>query len=117
MEIKFAKLNPEAERLYDRLMKSEARELRDVFASYSKEKHDAYEAIKARMARVDGSHLRIIGSNRHMFTCGWLFDIIDPETGEVLHMVMVIERKSGTTYYDIQPLYHRRWREKRGDVD
>lgn len=59
------------------------RMLYNVYKSYSDRKASSFEAIRQKMYELDGRELAIISHNCDMYTCGFYYDTVDEETGEI----------------------------------
>lgn len=52
---------------------SDKEELREVYASFSKNKFVAFQKCLREMGSVNGFNFRITGKNAYSFTCGFLY--------------------------------------------
>lgn len=59
------------------------RSLYAVYDTYSNSKAYSFEAIRQKMCELDGRELAIISHNTFVYTCGFYYDIVDEETGEI----------------------------------
>ena len=59
------------------------RSLRDVYGTYSEAKSYSFEEIRQDMCELGGRDLAIISHNSSFYTCGFYYDTVDEETGEI----------------------------------
>ena len=59
------------------------RTLDNVYNSYSWRKASSFEEIRQKMRELDGRELAIISHNSEVYTCGFYYDTVDEETGEL----------------------------------
>ena len=68
---------------HDRAISRGDFELHDVYGRYSDAKEYSFRAIKEEMRNLCGYSLAIISHNGFMYTCGFYYDTLNEETGEV----------------------------------
>lgn len=58
---------------YNAYKKSEMKSLRDAYGTFSAKKQAAWDSCVALMRACNGTDLRIVGKNCHVFTAGFTF--------------------------------------------
>ena len=72
------------QKLIDRGSNYDGYSLRDIYTTYSEHKQQAYDWCFEKFRRdLNSSDFSIISHNGWQFSVSWLFDYVDPETGEV----------------------------------
>ena len=71
-------------KLIDRGSNYDGYSLRDIYTSYSAQKQQAYDWCFEKFRRaLNSSDFSIISHSIQQFSVSWLFDYVDPETGEI----------------------------------
>lgn len=73
----------------EELYRSRIHTLSQCYDSWSPSKQDAYDYCYNECTSNNGYRFRILSSNSWQFTCAYLYDEIDNETGEVLGTKLV----------------------------
>ena len=72
----------------------------DCYKNPSTTKQFIEHHIQCEMDSNNGFNYRVLSFNVFFFTCGYLYETIDTETGEIL-IKMVIHKPSRTDIYDV----------------
>ena len=78
------------------------RELWNVYGSCSQEKKRTFEAIRCEMVERSGYNLAIIASNGWKYSCGYYYNTINEETGEIDSERFVYHTASGWCDFEVQ---------------
>ena len=77
-------------------------ELRSVYGKYSQAKERTFEAIRAEKVERNGYDLAIIGHNCDKYSCGYYYNTINEETGEIDSERFVYHTASGWCDFEVQ---------------
>lgn len=77
-------------------------ELWKVYGRYSDAKRYSFEEIRAEMVERSGYDLAIIGHNCDKYSCGYYYNTINEETGEIDSERFVYHTASGWCDFEVQ---------------
>ena len=77
-------------------------ELWKVYGRYSDKKRYSFEEIRAEMVEISGYNLAIIASNGWKYSCGYYYNTINEETGEIDSERFVYHTASGWCDFEVQ---------------
>ena len=94
-----------------RLYNCKCKSVNDAYAKPSHRKQSIELGIQREMDKLNGWGYRVISHNCNFFTCGYFYETIDNETGEILyHMVIETPTKHSdieiTRFLDVEPCYN-----------
>lgn len=92
-------MKKEQQRLYQKYLNSTARSVLDVYKSPSIAKIRGEMCIKEDMLDLGGYDYKVTGHNCNYFSCAFVYEIIDGETGEVFEHLRYY---TGMNIYDFE---------------